>query len=209
MNCLIFGLIAFTLFFGCIQIQQIYDGQGTNKPPKVQGEKPDNDLSDSDSESNQPGATISKKPLNIKPGQDTTIVKMPQDTIIAIHKNKSVNVDLYGFLNNKPDFSSLPEPTTEAQCEEDCDDYCDQDAETCESACAISYNQVCGNAAVATSVCESSCMAIPFPWVITDCISACEDEFEEACDPDDLHDCQNHCQHAHKDACIDMCYDQC
>jgi hypothetical protein len=220
MNSKIFiaGLMVFILLFGCINISQTQDtGPGTQqpvKPPKQPVPKPPKNVSNetpepvtNDSESTEPTTpiiNITKKPLTNF--SKTNYSKDPQ---ITIFKNKTMNVDLYGFINKTPDFKGLPEPTPGFDCEGACDDYCEDDVKTCQSACDFSWNQVCANAAAASGVCQASCAAIPFPWLIADCVDTCQDKFEEACDVDDLNACKNHCAGDHYDLCIDTCYDLC
>lgn len=221
---IIFGLVAFVLIFGCINITQTQESGGAGvqqplKPPKQPGQvATEENQSDSGQEAangtegtDESGTGNATPMINItkKPLLNLSKINYTKEPEITINKNKTINVNLYTFLNKTPDFSGLPKPTDSQACREECDDYCEDDMGTCMDACGFSWNNLCANAAAAAGVCQASCAAIPFPWVIADCIEECQDEFEETCNTNDLHGCQNNCAGDHYELCIDTCYELC
>jgi hypothetical protein len=210
------------LFFGCININQEQDVGAQppdQKPPKPPVQKPPkiNDSQDTEPEADPtaPPTNVTPVPMpirNITTGSENgsgfaNVVINKSKIKINVGKNKT-NVDLYDFLNDKPNLGGIKFPTDEEECKDKCDDVCSNQAAGCEISCNSVFVALCADASVHASVCQSSCAAIPPPFNIP-CSNQCEEAFEAACNEDDLQQCKDDCQNLHYNICTDDCYKDC
>ena len=162
-----------------------------------------------DAGTTKPG-TLTVKPMPA-PGADEDGITLTRpfnkgSFDIYMGKDKTFNVDLYGFVNDEPDLSDFE---SSDDCEDDCDAWCENEVPGCELLCVSTHTALCASASVMSSQCDAACMAAPpGPWTIA-CIDGCTEAFEQACNEDEFQQCKDDCQVIHYNVCTTECYKGC